>query len=123
MTHVSIRNITTVALAVFVLLAVLNIAGFFFHARSDSSRQWAAHSFSGTVVAVSPGLLKIKDVHGEHMLFRLTDTTVVRRGNDIVTTAALVPGTYIVIDSATEEGTLTARTVRVILKEFSSPKK
>jgi len=123
MTQVSIKNIAVGALAVLALLIALNVAGFFFHMRSESTRDWAAHSFSGAVVAVSPGLLKIKDVYGEHTLFRLTDATAVRRGKEAVTAAALLPGSYVVIESVIEDENLTARTIRIVRKELAPPEK
>ncbi len=101
------------------VLVALNVAAIFFHIRSESSREWATHSFSGVVVAISPGLLKVKDVRGTQKLFQLTEETSVRRGTEVTTTAVLVPGSYVVVDA---DGN-TARTVRMVVAKTTSEKK
>ncbi len=123
MTQVSIKSVLIGAVLILVLLVALNIAVIFSHVRGESSREWAAHSFSGAVVAVSPGVLKVKDVRGVQRLFRLDDHTLVWRGRTAVSAVALVNGSYVVVETDRESGDDTARIIRIVTsKKTTLPK-
>lgn len=111
------------ALGVFVLLALLNVTGMFFHVRGEESREWRARSFSGSVVAVSPGILKVKDIHDRQRLFRLNEETIIHQGKDVVLPAALLVGSHVVIEASREGGGEIARTIRIVVSTIAKPKK